>query len=142
MQAPVSCTIIFFLCYDKARNMLFLFRSKKTDETLKGTPNPSIVEPVNVYEDDLKMRAAMYGVLFQAFADQVIGKNLDARFTLNATNGLQRFDRKKPGEHDAILLGGEPPPHLSTPHPHLLTPTSSPPPPHRNKSSWIHTHLF
>ena len=69
-----------FLCYDKAQNMLFLFRSKKTDEALKETPNPSIVEPVNVYEDDLKMRAAMYGVLFQAFADQVIGKNLDARF--------------------------------------------------------------
>ena len=51
--------------------MLFSFRTKPDDEPSKETSNPSIVEPVNVYEDDLKMRAAMYGVLFQAFADQV-----------------------------------------------------------------------
>lgn len=57
------------------RNILFLFRTRSSDklETLKEKSDPSIVEPavVNVYEEDLKMRAAMYGVLFQAFADQV-----------------------------------------------------------------------
>jgi hypothetical protein len=47
---------------------MFLLRTKSSDETVvKETPNP-----INVYEDDLKMRAAMYGVLFQAFADQVL----------------------------------------------------------------------
>lgn len=51
---------------------LFLFRTKSNEKALKGTSKPPIIEPVSAYEDDLKMRAAMYGVLFQAFADQVI----------------------------------------------------------------------
>ena len=36
------------------------------------TSKPPVIEAVSAYEDDLKMRAAMYGVVFQAFADQVI----------------------------------------------------------------------
>ncbi len=60
--------------------MLFLLRTKSNDETMKRTLGPSIAEPINVYEDDLKMRAAMYGVLFQAFADQVIGRLTSQEF--------------------------------------------------------------
>ncbi|XP_028390807.1 LOW QUALITY PROTEIN: cilia- and flagella-associated protein 46-like [Dendronephthya gigantea] len=47
-------------------------KSKASEETIKKKTSSlvAVVEPVNVYEDDLKMRAAMYGVLFEAFADQ------------------------------------------------------------------------
>lgn len=61
-------------------NILFFIRTRSSDkfETLGEKSDPSIVEPavVNVYEEDLKMRAAMYGVLFQAFADQVVFSNV------------------------------------------------------------------
>ena len=39
--------------------------------TLERVTSPS----VSVYDEDLKMRAAMYGVLFQAYADKVTPVN-------------------------------------------------------------------